>query len=372
MDTSRVTLTFNGTVDLGRFVLDADFSCAQGETIALVGPNGSGKSTALNALAGLLRLASGSIEMDSRQLDAPADGVWVAPECRDLGVVFQDLLLFPHLNVRDNVAYGPRRKGGSLADSRALADGWLERFGVGELADDRSRSLSGGQAQRVALARALATNPRILLLDEPLSALDSATRLAVRCELHSVLSEFEGYAVLVAHDIVDVLVLADRVIVFNDGQIVQICEPAELERRPRTRHAAALVGTNLLRGQRRGSTIELDPRIALPSPTAGPDGPVDVVVAPRHISVSAAGRVDELGTWVAPIVGLEASGDEVLIRVGGPVPLAARSELDSLRDLHLAPGANIRVRIDPAGLAVFDDPSPDLNPQPTPNHRATT
>jgi len=356
-----MTLSFGGSVDLGRFVLDAAFACAPGETIAFVGPNGSGKSTALNALAGLLRLASGTIELGAERLDAPADGVWVAPERRDLGVVFQDLLLFPHLNVRDNVAYGPKRKGASSHDGARRAEAWLERFGVGDLADERTRSLSGGQAQRVALARAMASDPRILLLDEPLSALDSATRLHVRCELHRALSDFDGYTVLVAHDIVDVLVLADRVVVFNDGHVVQICEPAELERRPRTRHAAALVGTNLLRGRRRGAAVELAPQIAVPSPGTGPDGPVDVVVAPRHISVSAADGDHVPGSWVAPIEGLEASGDQVLIRVGGPVPLAARSKLDALRDLHLAPGANLRVQVDPRGVSVFDDASPDLD-----------
>ena len=178
-----MSLEFDGTLDLGRFVLDVAFACAPGETIALVGPNGSGKSTALNVLAGLLRLSSGSLTLDGTVLDQPSTGRWVASEHRGVGVVFQDLLLLPHLSVRDNVAYGPRRAGGSRETADAVASDWLERFGVEDLADERPRSLSGGQAQRVALARALARDPRLLLLDEPLSALDSETRLEVRCEL---------------------------------------------------------------------------------------------------------------------------------------------------------------------------------------------
>ncbi len=355
-----MSLDFTGTVDLGRFVLDAHFQCVPGETIALVGPNGSGKSTALNAVAGLLRLASGTLTMSGRIFDDAASGAWIAPEHRDIGMVFQDLLLFPHLSVRDNVAYGLRRRGEEADAARRVADEWLTRFGVANLADERPRALSGGQAQRVALARALARRPSLLLLDEPLSALDSATKLEVRCELHRYLIDFGGVALLVAHDIVDVMVLADRVIVFNEGRIVQIADPAELERRPRTRHAAALVGTNLLRGQRRGATIDIADQITLTTPTTGPTGPVDVVISPASVTVTPADDVGEPGSWVAPIAGLEAAAGEIHVRVGGPVPLVARAALESLRDLHLAPGAMVRVHVDPRGVDVFSDPLPDL------------
>lgn len=364
-----MSLTFDGTVDLGRFVLDARFGCSPGETIALVGPNGSGKSTALNALAGLLRMSSGSLEMDGEVFDSSGAGSWVPPEGRDVGVVFQDLLLFPHLSVRDNVAYGPRRNGTPAAEADAIASNWLESFGVDGLADARPGSLSGGQAQRVALARALARGPRLLLLDEPLSALDSATRLQVRCELHRHLQQFDGFTVLVAHDVVDVLILADRVIVLDEGHIAQIAEPAELERRPRTPYAASLVGTNLLRGYRRGPVIEIAEGAAVHLGVSGSDGPVDVVIAPRHVSVAAADSTGGAGTWIAPIAGLEAAGNEVHIRVGGAAPIAARASLESLRDLHLAPGAMVRVNVDPAGLEVFDDPSSHLDARAVPNHQ---
>ena len=356
-----MSLSFSGSVELGRFTLEADFGCEPGETIALVGPNGSGKSTALTTMAGLRRLSTGSLAADGTTFDDTR--TWVSPEQRRLGMVFQDILLFPHLSVLDNVAYGPRRSGRPAAQARSVALQLLERFGVADLAHVRPRTLSGGQAQRVALARALACEPRLLLLDEPLSALDAETRLQVRCELHRALEGFDGYAFLVAHDVVDVLVLADRVVVFEQGRIAQISTPTELERHPRTRYAAALVGTNLLRGRRRGAVIELGDGVTVAAGRDGTDGPVDIVVSPRRVTVSAHDDTEQpAGTWVGTIAGMEAAGDDVHIRVGAPVAISARASIESLRDLHLAPGARVDVRIDPSGVSVFDDTSIFLPP----------
>ena len=363
MEAGAVTLRFAGSVDLGRFTLDAVFDCQPGETIALVGPNGSGKSTALNTLAGLLTLSSGSLTVDGTMFDGP--GAWLPPDRRRLGMVFQDMLLFPHLSALDNVAYGPRRRGVPAADARAVAAVLLERFGVSELANAKPRSLSGGQAQRVALARALACDPQLLLLDEPLSALDAETRLQVRCELHRHLQQSGGYALLVAHDVVDVLVLADRVVVLEQGRVAQISTPIELERHPRTSYAAALVGTNLVRGHRRGNTIVLAPDAALHTRGAGPDGPVDVVVSPRHVTVTAHASDPGDGAWNGTIAGIEAAGDDVYIRLRTPVPLAARASIESLRDLHLTPGAHVNVRIDPDAISVFEEVSAFVQPPTT-------
>lgn len=359
-----MTLRFDGIVDLGRFVLDARFDCAPGETIALVGSNGSGKSTALNALAGLLGLSSGELSMDGTALDRPADGIWVPPEDRRTGMMFQRFLLFPHLTVLDNVAYGVRRNGTERAAAERTARSWLDRFGVEELAGAHPDSLSGGQAQRVALARALAREPRLLLLDEPLSALDSETRLDVRCEIHRHLRDFDGCTVIVAHDVVDIMVLADRVVVLDDGRVTQVADPVGLERRPRSAYAAALVGTNLLRAHRRGDVIELADDVAVASSAPGPDGPVDVIVAPRDVTVSHPDGRTGVGTWHAPIIGMEAAGNEVHLRVGGTVPIAARATLDSLRDLHPTPGAIVQVTIDPTHLRVFDDGDTDRPVEP--------
>lgn len=364
MEAGAVTLSFAGSVDLGRFTLDATFDCAPGETIALVGPNGSGKSTALNTLAGLLKLSSGSLVVAGTTLDGP--GAWSPPDRRGLGMVFQDMLLFPHLRAIDNVAYGPRRRGVPAAEARAAAAQLLQRFGIADLANARPRSLSGGQAQRVALARALVSSPQLLLLDEPLSALDAETRLHVRCELHRHLQRSDGYAFVVAHDIVDVLVLADRVVVLEQGRVAQISTPSELERHPRTRYAAALVGTNLVRGHRHGNIIEVAPGVRLPAMRQGPDGPVDVVVSPRHVTVAAHATSPQGGEWNGTIAGIEAAGDDVYIRISAPVPVAARASIDSLRELHLTPGAQVSVRIAPEAISVFDDVSPFIEPQSLP------
>ncbi len=161
-------------VDRGTFHLDVALTAAPGDVVALLGPNGAGKTTALRALAGLVPLADGHLRLDGVALDR------TPPESRPVGVVFQDYLLFPHLTALDNVAFGPRCRGASKAESRARAAAWLDRMGLADHAGAKPRRLSGGQAQRVALARALATNPRLLLLDEPLAALDDArTRLEV-------------------------------------------------------------------------------------------------------------------------------------------------------------------------------------------------
>src|SRR5262245_3457396 len=160
-------------VDRGTFRLDLPISVAAGEVVALLGPNGAGKTTALRALAGLLPLTAGHIRLASRVLDEPPNRAPVPPERRSIGVVFQDYLLFPHLTALDNVAFGPRRHGVARRAAREQAAGWLDRVGLTGYAHRKPRHLSGGQAQRVALARALAVGPQLLLLDEPLAALDA-------------------------------------------------------------------------------------------------------------------------------------------------------------------------------------------------------
>ncbi|NUQ88652.1 MAG: ABC transporter ATP-binding protein, partial [Glycomyces artemisiae] len=173
-------------VDRGSFRLDLRLTAAPGETVALLGPNGAGKTTALRALAGLEALSGGHIDLDGTLLDSAGlehpsgTARWVPPEHRRIGVVFQDYLLFPHLTALDNVAFGPRRRGLAKRDARDKAADWLKRMDLTEHAARKPRHLSGGQAQRVALARALAAEPTLLLLDEPLAALDARTRLDTR------------------------------------------------------------------------------------------------------------------------------------------------------------------------------------------------
>lgn len=212
-------------VDRGAFTLDLELEVRPGRTLALLGPNGAGKSTALAALAGLVP-STGEISVNGRELnDLPT-------EQRRIGYVFQDYLLFPHLTVLENVAFGA---------SKAVAAEWLDRMGISELAARRPSELSGGQAQRVALARALATEPELLLLDEPLAALDVEVRASVRAELASHLREWAGLTIVVTHSLDDVTALADDVVVLEAGRATQRGTPRDLVREPATAYVRKLV-----------------------------------------------------------------------------------------------------------------------------------
>ena len=231
---------------VGTFRLDVELTTKSGETVAVLGPNGSGKTTLFRCLAGLLPIDGGRIELDGEPLDDPAHDVFVRPERRPVAVVFQDYLLFPNLTALENVAFGLRARGVAKAEARARATAWLERVGLADHAHHRPRALSGGQAQRVALARALATEPRLLLLDEPLAALDAGTRGDVRRDLRRHLATFDGVRLLVTHDPVDAYALADRVVILEAGQRRPDRHarrrhrptPLPLRRRPRRRQPA--------------------------------------------------------------------------------------------------------------------------------------
>ncbi|MEU0782223.1 ABC transporter ATP-binding protein [Streptomyces sp. NPDC006173] len=321
----------------GAFHLDVGLSAAPGDVVALLGPNGAGKTTALRALAGLTPLSQGGrLRLDGASLDR------TPPESRPVGVVFQDYLLFPHLSALDNVAFGPRCQGVPKAEARAQAAAWLERMGLAEHAGAKPRRLSGGQAQRVAVARALATRPRLLLLDEPLAALDARTRLEVRSQLRQHLAEFEAVAVLVTHDPLDAMVLADRLVVIEDGHVVQEGGPAEIARRPRTDYIAQLVGLNLYRGEAAGHTVRLDagPEITT---TENLQGPVFVAFAPSAVTLhrdrptgSSARNV-----WQCGVRGLETHGDQIRADLTGELPLAADLTTVAAAELDLRPGAPV-------------------------------
>jgi molybdate transport system ATP-binding protein len=217
--------------------LDATFAAKAGEVIAVVGPNGAGKTTLLRALAGLVPMR-GSLVVDGTS--------WTDPprltRDRRIGFVFQDQSLFPHLSALDNVAFGVRGR-----ERRQVAHDWLVRLGIADLETRRPDQLSGGQAQRVAIARALATDPALLLLDEPFAGLDVGVASALRIELGRHLRAYAGIALLVTHDALDALMLADRVLVLDRGRVAQQGAPRDVAARPRTEHVARLVGLNLLR-----------------------------------------------------------------------------------------------------------------------------
>ncbi|MDJ0335837.1 ATP-binding cassette domain-containing protein [Salinibacterium sp. G-O1] len=225
----------------GAFTLDLDLAVTAGRTLALLGPNGAGKSTALGLLAGTIDLDSGSVVVNGRVLDD--ESTHVETEHRRIGVVFQDYLLFPHLSVLENVAFGPRSSGIPRAAARSQSVQWLDRLGIADLASTRPPQLSGGQAQRVALGRALASNPELLLLDEPLAALDVEVREEVRGELGRFIHDWGGPTIVVTHLFDDVVALADDVVVIERGRATQRATVRELVQAPATSYVSRLVAS---------------------------------------------------------------------------------------------------------------------------------
>lgn len=340
-------------VDRGRFTLDARLVVPPGRVLALLGPNGAGKTTVLRALAGLLPLTGGRIALGGDVLDDAASGRFVEPEHRRLGVVFQDHLLFHHLSVLENVAFGLRARGVDRATARSRACAWLARVGLAGTGHLRPGALSGGQAQRVALARALATDPALLLLDEPMAALDAGTRLEVRAELREHLTTFDGPTVLVTHDPVDAMVLADRVAVLEGGRVVQEGAPHEMAAAPRTQYVARLMGLNLYRGRADGSIVRLDGGGSLNVP--GPiGGPVCVAFRPAAVSL----HRDRPGgsprnVWRGVVSGVEHHAGGVRVRVDGAPPVLADVTVEALAELRLAPGDVVWVALKATEIRAF-------------------
>ena len=324
-------------VERDRFCLDVDLDLPPGQVLALLGPNGAGKSTALRALAGLVPLTGGRVELDGEVLDDPGAGRFVPTERRSVGMVFQDYLLFPHLSLVDNVAFGLRARGVARRAAHAHAAGWLERVGLTDLARVKPGQISGGQAQRVALARALATDPAVLLLDEPLAALDASTRLEIRSDLRRHLADYPGCTLLVTHDPLDAMVLADHLVVVEDGRAVQQGTPADVARAPRTEYVARLVGLNLYRGHGNGAggTVTVDgggiltttDRVTGPCFAAFP--PSAVVLHRQRPDGSAR------NTWPGRVAGLEHHGDTVRVRLDGAPPVLADVTTAAVADLRL-------------------------------------
>lgn len=334
-------LTAHLAVQRDQFHLDIALSVAAGEVVALLGPNGAGKTTALRALAGLTPLDNGHIILDSTALDEPSRWIWTPAEKRHIGVVFQDYLLFPHLSALDNVAFGPRNHGHSKHTARQLAAAWLDRVGLADYAGRKPKHLSGGQAQRVALARALAVDPMLLLLDEPLAALDARTRLDTRAHLQRHLSEHPGATLIVTHDPLDALVLADRLIIIEDGRIVQEGDAATITAQPRTDYVARLVGLNLYRGHAAASTVTLSDGFALA--VAEPaSGDVFVAFSPSAVALHPSRpEGSPRNTWAATITGVQRHGDNLRIELAGPITAAADVTPAAAAHLHLAPGQQI-------------------------------
>ncbi len=332
---------------------------APGEVLGILGPNGSGKSTLLNSIAGLLPVSTGRIRLDGWVVDDASTGAFLEAADRPVGFVFQNYRLFPHMSVLENVAFSPRARGVSRQEARATAAGWLARLGLSDFAGRRPADLSGGQAQRVALARALAGDPALLLLDEPLSALDARTRLDVQTELNRHLADFDGPCLLVTHDPLEALVLADRLLVLEEGRIVQEGTPAQVASRPATEYVAKLVGLNLYAGQVDGPEVRLRGGGTFVVPDHGQHGDVLVAVRPSAIVVSTEQpRTSARNSWQATVVGLTLLTDRVRIDFEGAPSALVDVTPAAVSELQLSSGRHVWLAAKATDLAVYSYADP--------------
>jgi molybdate transport system ATP-binding protein len=310
-------------LQLGSLHIDAELTAKRGEIVAVLGPNGAGKSTLLRCLAGLQPIDGGRISLDHRVLDDAVTGEFVPAERRPVGVVFQDYALFAHLSAIENVAFGLRARRVARNTAHQRATVLLDRLGLRDVGQLRPHALSGGQQQRVALARALATEPALLLLDEPLAALDVATRTAVRRDLRRALGAFDGIRILVTHDPLDAYALADRVVILEEGHVTQEGTLADVAKHPRSRYVAQLVGTNLLTGTVTGTTF-VDSSGARLTVDHDVSGPAYVAIPAQAIALY---RQPPSGSprnvWATTIVDIDEHLDRVRVNLGAPLALSA-------------------------------------------------
>jgi molybdate transport system ATP-binding protein len=338
----------------GQFVLDVELTVDDGDVVAILGPNGAGKTTLLAALAGLLALDDGVVVLDDHVLEDTLRRIRLPAASRPVGVVFQDGRLFPHLSSLENVAFGLRARGTQRADALERARTWLDRTGVGDVAASKPTALSGGQAQRVALARALALSPRLLLLDEPLAAVDASARAALRREIGRHLRNSGATRVLVTHDVVDAMALADRLVILEGGHVVQRGSPAEVRSHPRSRFAADLVGVNLFRGRARHGVVEVDGGGRIVAADA-PDGDVFALIHPRTVALHR--QLPEgspRNAWPSRAEGVDLLGDRARVQVAGPVPLVAEVTPAAVEDLRLAKGGEVWATVKATEVSVYE------------------
>jgi molybdate transport system ATP-binding protein len=343
------------TCQIGMLALRVDLGVQPGELVALLGPNGAGKSSLLRCLAGLAPLHAGRIVLDGTTVDDPATGVFVEPEQRSVGFVFQNYLLFDHLTVLDNVAFGLRARKVPRAAARLTAHGWLERVGLDTMAHERPGALSGGQAQRAALARAMATDPRLLLLDEPLAALDAGTRGLVRRDLRRHLATFDGMRILVTHDPVDAYALADRVVILDGGAVVQSGTLTEVTAHPRSRYVADLVGVNLVGGIVSDGVLTSSAGGGRVVVSDAIDGPSFALIRPHSIALvreaTAGSSVRNL--WRGVVGDIDRLGERARVGVEGELSLTAEITIAALAALDLRPGDEIYASAKATDIEVY-------------------
>jgi len=340
----------------GALELDVHLEVEGDGVVVLLGPNAAGKTTLLRALAGLVPLERGRVTLDGALLEDAAAGVRVPTERRPIGVVFQDYLLFPHMTALQNVAYGPRSRGVPRPMARARALELLDRVGLTDIAAVKPRALSGGQAQRVALARALATDPRLLLLDEPLSAMDAGARAELRRSLSRHLASFPGTCLVITHDPIEAMTLGDQLVVLEAGRIVQAGTPEELSSHPRSRYVADLLGLNLYRGRVDRGAVMLDGgrRLVAADPLP-PGSDVFAVIPPRAVALH---RVLPQGSprnvWRGEVRDLDVVGAHVRAHVAGEIPIIAEVTPGAVASLRLDDGGPVFVAVKAMEIEVYE------------------
>jgi molybdate transport system ATP-binding protein len=332
--------------------LDAALTAEPGDVLAVIGPNGAGKSTLVHAIAGSVPLDDGHVRFDGTTWEAPG-ARRVETRDRGIGMVFQDRLLFPHLSAVDNVAFGPRSRGARRREADAEAQRWLARLGVEDLARRRPAELSGGQAQRVAIARALAGGPRLLLLDEPLAALDVAVATGLRLDLARHLAGFGGVSLLVTHDALDAMTVANRVLVLDDGAVAQVGTPAEVAAHPRTEHVARLVGLNVLRGHSTGTQVLLHDGSVLVSATDA-HGEVNVGFAPEAVTLTLEEPTGSArNRWPGTVLSATPHGGAVRVHLDAAPGLLADVTPASAAALGLVPGRRVWAAVKATEVRVY-------------------
>jgi len=340
---------------LGSLDLDCDVEVQPGITVAVLGPNGAGKTTLLRIVAGLIRVDEGRVEVDGALFEDSASHTWMTPEERRVGFLFQDHGLFPHMSVLDNVAFGLRSRGVDRRTARERATAWLERVDLAAHASSRPSALSGGQTQRAALARVLVTEPRILLLDEPLAAVDASGRIELRRALREHLGGFSGVRLLITHDPLEAASLADRVVVLEHGRVTQEGAFAEVTARPRSPWIARMAGLNLLHGAVRSGALAMDGGATL---TVASDvaGPVLATIHPRAVALyRQAPEGSPRNVLRCQVAGVDPEGDRWRIRLDGPIALVAEVTPAAASELRLAEGGDVFAVVKATEIEVYPD-----------------